>query len=98
MTRARRNRRGFALVMADIDRFKAFNDKYGHACGDFVLEQVAQFASPVRLIDENLWQEAIDTMVAVVHGPTGTARRIGEDAPYQIAGELLAGRTQTERP
>jgi penicillin-binding protein 2 len=42
---------------------------------------------PVRLIDENLWQEAIDTMVAVVHGPTGTARRIGEDAPYQIAGK-----------
>ena len=41
----------------------------------------------MRLIDENLWQEAIDTMVAVVHGPTGTARRIGEDAPYQIAGK-----------
>ena len=42
---------------------------------------------PVRLIDENLWQEVIDTMVAVVHGPTGTARRIGENAPYTIAGK-----------
>ncbi|MCZ6828176.1 MAG: GGDEF domain-containing protein, partial [Gammaproteobacteria bacterium] len=41
MVRARRNRCGFVLVMADIDRFKAFNDKFGHACGDFVLEQVA---------------------------------------------------------
>jgi len=42
---------------------------------------------PVRLLDERLWDEAIDAMVAVVHGPTGTARRIGEDAPYRIAGK-----------
>jgi penicillin-binding protein 2 len=52
---------------------------------DVMFEPVA--LPPVRLIDESLWQEAIDTMVAVVHGPTGTARRIGEDAPYRIAGK-----------
>ncbi len=41
ITRSRRTRRGFVLVMADIDGFKAFNDEYGHACGDYILEQVA---------------------------------------------------------
>lgn len=31
-----------ALVMADVDHFKAVNDKYGHASGDKVLETVGQ--------------------------------------------------------
>ncbi|WP_254661320.1 diguanylate cyclase [Gordonia sp. UCD-TK1] len=31
----------FALVTADVDRFKAINDEHGHATGDDVLERVA---------------------------------------------------------
>ena len=27
--------------MADLDDFKACNDRFGHACGDYVLEQLA---------------------------------------------------------
>ena len=32
-----RNRTGLSLLIADIDRFKAVNDRYGHECGDLVL-------------------------------------------------------------
>lgn len=32
---------GFSLLMADIDRFKSLNDRYGHATGDAVLREVA---------------------------------------------------------
>ena len=32
----------FALIIADIDRFKSFNDTYGHSTGDAVIRKVAQ--------------------------------------------------------
>jgi diguanylate cyclase (GGDEF)-like protein len=36
------DRRGFAIVMFDIDHFKKLNDLYGHSTGDAVLESVAK--------------------------------------------------------
>lgn len=38
----------FALLMIDVDKFKAFNDTYGHQAGDRVLQTVG------RLLDDNV--------------------------------------------
>ncbi|GAA0362808.1 hypothetical protein GCM10009092_29020 [Bowmanella denitrificans] len=37
-----RNKAPLSLVMIDIDNFKQFNDRHGHAAGDRVLQEVAQ--------------------------------------------------------
>jgi diguanylate cyclase (GGDEF)-like protein len=39
---AERNRSGFALLLVDLDRFKAINDTFGHAAGDAVLIATGQ--------------------------------------------------------
>jgi len=42
LERSKRNRVEFALLMVDLNGFKAINDQYGHAAGDLVLCTVAQ--------------------------------------------------------
>ena len=41
-SRAARSQGSIGIVMADIDKFKHFNDTFGHDCGDEVLRVVAQ--------------------------------------------------------
>jgi len=42
---ARRQKKPIAVVMADLDHFKAYNDKHGHQAGDQCLQRVAGIVS-----------------------------------------------------
>lgn len=48
VTRQRRTRRAFSLLLFDVDHFKHYNDAHGHPAGDEVLRDVA------RLLRENV--------------------------------------------
>jgi diguanylate cyclase (GGDEF)-like protein len=45
--RAQREGAPLTLIMADVDRFKFYNDRYGHAAGDEALRRVAGALSDV---------------------------------------------------
>ena len=42
LQRSDRHKRSFAVLMLDVDRFKHFNDTYGHPAGDAVLKRLAR--------------------------------------------------------
>ncbi|KAB0655717.1 sensor domain-containing diguanylate cyclase [Burkholderia diffusa] len=52
--RARRTRSAFSLLFVDVDRFKAYNDTYGHQAGDEALAAIA------RCIGESI-RQPVDT-------------------------------------
>ena len=43
-----RGGKAFSVIIGDVDHFKTFNDNYGHDCGDFVLEAIAD------ILEQNL--------------------------------------------
>ena len=52
LARAQRQQEGLSLLFIDLNRFKVVNDRYGHACGDLLLQHVARrIASCLRESD-----------------------------------------------
>jgi len=52
MEHAQRTLAPFSVLIVDIDRFKAYNDRFGHMAGDVALQLFAKvFASVLRAID-----------------------------------------------
>ena len=69
----RAENRSLAVSMVDIDHFKAFNDRYGHPCGDACLHSVAQalaglLRGPEDLIARMGGEEFAIAVPGLLHG------------------------------
>ena len=68
VARASRTHGPFAVAMADVDRFKAINDSYGHPAGDAVLREVARRLRVAMRTYDSLGRYGGDEFLAVVPG------------------------------
>ncbi len=93
--RASRFDRPLVVLMLDLDRFKAVNDTYGHACGDAVLREVAvRVREQVREVDTFARYGGEEFVLVLpettVEGATMLAERICADLrrdPFEVGAD-----------
>ena len=64
--RAVRYKHKFAVLMIDLDGFKAINDTYGHSAGDEILHQFAQFLAESQRSSDFLARYGGDELVMIL--------------------------------
>jgi diguanylate cyclase (GGDEF)-like protein len=96
---ARRHNRSVALVLCDVDSFKAYNDNYGHQAGDECLKQVAAaiLSSSKRTADVVARYGGEEFAIILPETGVKGAMRVAESARAAVArmklphGHSLAG-------
>ncbi|WP_377189785.1 GGDEF domain-containing protein [Ruegeria meonggei] len=73
----------FALMHLDLDYFKSVNDRFGHAAGDYVLQQAAQIMIEETRSDDTVARIGGDEFVIIFRG------LIDEKVLSAVAGRLI---------
>lgn len=68
LNRARRDRREFALLFVDLDRFKEINDRFGHAAGDDVLCEAGRRISASLRLGDTVARLGGDEFIVILDG------------------------------
>ena len=89
IARARRDARGCAVLLVNLDRFKPINDLHGHAIGDIVLREIGARYKALAPDAESLARIDADAFALVLE------HEIGGDAPHRLAQRLIAAARET---
>lgn len=90
LSRTRRYGMTSALVMVDLDRFKAINDRFGHRAGDEVLRRVGRLLDSERRAGDLVARYGGEEFIAVLpHTTIADAMSWAE----RVRQRLAAGRT-----
>jgi diguanylate cyclase (GGDEF)-like protein len=90
LSQAARNENPASIVILDIDFFKQFNDTYGHRCGDFVLQYIANFLNErIRRGDVLCRYGGEEFVIFMPNAPLGAAYERAETLRNEIANAFL---------
>jgi diguanylate cyclase (GGDEF)-like protein len=90
--RARRYKLPLALIVFDVDRFKAINDQFGHPVGDAAIRSVADTAqAALRNSDVLVRSGGDEFQIIAPHTSAIDALKIAEKIRIAIAGADIAG-------
>ena len=79
LRRSERHGHPFSILMLDVDRFKRFNDSYGHPAGDALLKRLANtLLKSVRDVDTVARYGGEEFLVMLPEAPAADAARIAE--------------------
>lgn len=85
-----REKRPFTVIMADLDCFKAINDRYGHPIGDTVLEEVAaRISGTVRPYDLVGRYGGEEILIVLPGCGTQEAREVAERIRLAVSNESI---------
>ena len=93
---ARRNGTPVAVIMSDVDRFKNFNDDFGHAAGDDALCHFADILNEDRRVDDIIARIGGEEFALILPGTSlDDALRIADDlcervqqSRFSVAGKI----------
>lgn len=84
--RSGRNGRPLSVLMIDVDHFKAFNDAYGHPCGDEVLRRLARALGEGRRVNDLVGRVGGEEFaVLLVETPKAAAIAVAEKVRAAVA-------------
>ncbi len=94
--RSRRLRRSFSVLLADVDRFKQYNDTHGHLAGDAALVKIAEvFRQTTRQVDCVARYGGEEFVVMLLEANMATATLVAERIRARVAGQDLGQATLT---
>lgn len=87
VSRTNRTGRAFAVLMMDLDGFKAVNDTWGHAVGDHVLHDIAAFLNSISRASDFLARYGGDELCMVLPETTvDVAAQVAENIRKRFSG------------
>lgn len=88
--RSRRLRRQFTVLLADVDKFKQYNDTHGHLAGDAALVKIAEiFRKTTRAVDCVARYGGEEFVVMLLECPIVTAALVAERIRARVADQDL---------
>jgi len=95
-SRAKRGHHTFAVLMVDVDHFKAYNDSYGHLAGDEVLVRIAAILRECcREVDCAARYGGEEFLVLLTETGMEGAFEVAERVRARLSRETFAGGTIT---